>query len=123
MVHLFEIGSRKLVFDPVSGGLHAVDDLAWEIIGALAGGRALPQGSASEAVAAVLAEIEELKANGSLFVPDRARELYVPPPFAPKSLCLMVAQECNLRCTYCFAGEGTYGGGRPHVRRSGAPGD
>jgi uncharacterized protein len=111
MVHLFEISGRKLVFDPVSGGLHAVDDLAWEIIGALAGGRALPQGSVSEAVAAVLAEIEELKANGSLFVPDRARELYVPPPFAPKSLCLMVAQECNLRCTYCFAGEGTYGGG------------
>lgn len=111
MVHCFKMGGQKLIFDPVSGGLHVVDGVAWEIISSLAEGRPLPAGYPPEAVAEVLQEVEELRAAGSLFTPDRGREHYAPPVFAPKSLCLMVAQECNLRCTYCFAGEGTYGGG------------
>jgi len=111
MVHCFEILGQKLVFDPVSGGLHAVDGVAWDVISALAEGKSLPARHPPAAVAEVLQEVERLRAEGSLFSPDRGRELYVPPDFAPKSLCLMVAQECNLRCTYCFAGEGTYGGG------------
>ena len=109
MVHLFESGGRKLVFDPVSGALHAVDELAWEVIGALARGGTV--GAGRPDVAAVLTEIKTLTAQGSLFTPDRGPALYTPPPFSPKSLCLMVAQECNLRCAYCFAGEGSYGGG------------
>ena len=30
-------------------------------------------------------------------------------PHAASSLTLMVAQNCNLTCTYCYGGEGTYG--------------
>lgn len=111
MVYQFAMGGLKLVFDPVSGALHTVDDLAWEVIRALAAGGELPGDYPAPAVAGVIEEIEELKAKGFLFTPDQGRELYTPPPFAPKSLCLMVAQECNLRCTYCFAGGGSYGGG------------
>ncbi|MEW6572280.1 MAG: thioether cross-link-forming SCIFF peptide maturase [Bacillota bacterium] len=111
MVHCFEMLGQKLVFDPVSGGVHAVDDVAWDVISSLSKGEPAPPEYPPALVAEVLGEVEELKAGGSLFTPDRGRELYTPPDFAPKSLCLMVAQECNMRCAYCFAGEGNYGGG------------
>lgn len=111
MVHCFEISGQKLVYDPVSGGLHAVDDLAFEIISSLVQGKEMPVDDQREAVAEILAEVENLKATGSLFTPDHGRELYTPPAFAPKALCLMISQQCNLRCSYCFAQEGTYGSG------------
>ncbi len=111
MVHCFEIGGRKLVYDPASGGLHAVDDLAFEVLSSLARGGEVPGCDPPGEVAEVLAEIKELELKGSLFLADYGRQLYSPPAFAPKALCLMVAQECNLRCAYCFAGQGAYGGG------------
>ncbi len=44
-----------------------------------------------------------------LFAPD----IDVPPTFKEtglvKSLCLMVAHDCNLRCKYCFADTGDFG--------------
>ena len=57
-------------------------------------------------------ELHELINAGYLFAPD----IDVPPTFAEtgivKSLCLMVAQDCNLRCKYCFGDGGSYGGKR-----------
>ena len=48
-------------------------------------------------------------AQGELFAPD----IDVPPTFKQsgivKSLCLMIAQDCNLRCKYCFGDGGSYG--------------
>lgn len=29
---------------------------------------------------------------------------------APKTLCLFISQDCNLRCNYCFASHGAFGG-------------
>lgn len=31
-------------------------------------------------------------------------------PTVVKALCLHMAHDCNLRCKYCFAGEGNYHG-------------
>lgn len=111
MIHCFEMRGQKFVFDPVSGGLHAVDGAAWDAIVSFARGEPVPPEHPPALVDEVVREIKELKAAGALFTPDRGRELYTPPDFSPKSLCLMVAQECNMRCAYCFAGEGNYGGG------------
>ena len=51
--------------------------------------------------------------RGELFAPD----IDVPPYFGEtglvKSMCLLVAEDCNLRCKYCFAGTGDMG----HDRR------
>ena len=59
-----------------------------------------------------LSELHELMDAGELFAP----EIMVPPTFRQngvvKSLCLMVAQDCNLRCRYCFGDGGSYGGKR-----------
>ena len=56
-----------------------------------------------------LGELHELMEMGELFAPD----IDVPPTFKQKglikSICLMVAQDCNLRCKYCFGDGGSYG--------------
>ena len=60
-----------------------------------------------------LEELHELMERGELFAPD----IDVPPCFGEtglvKSMCLLVAEDCNLRCKYCFAGTGDMG----HDRR------
>ncbi|RDV84560.1 thioether cross-link-forming SCIFF peptide maturase [Ammonifex thiophilus] len=107
MVHLFCLRGEKLAFDPVSGSLHQLDEAAWRVLSLLLEGKD-PRAEGKELEEACR-EVEELRSEGLLFTPDHFSSLYEPPPFAPKSLCLMVAQACNLRCSYCFAGEGDYG--------------
>ena len=59
-----------------------------------------------------MAELHELKKEELLFSPEFA----VPDTFNEepilKSLCLHIAHDCNLRCGYCFAGTGDFGGNR-----------
>jgi uncharacterized protein len=89
-----------------------LDDTAWEVLEALEHGGAtsnLPR----EAVAAVLEDIETLLEDGTLSDPD------APDPFPEtmgpgvvKAMCLHVAHDCDMRCGYCFAGTGKFGGER-----------
>ncbi len=68
-------------------------------------------------------ELADLKDRG-LLLPDPIREGIRPPrePSWLKALCLHVAHDCNLRCSYCFAGSGRFGGSRgimpPEVGRA-----
>ena len=58
--------------------------------------------------------IKTLIADGQLFIPDAAepeagslKDTYV-----FKSLCLHLSHDCNMKCAYCFASEGSFGGAR-----------
>ena len=56
---------------------------------------------------------EELIKEGLLFSHDPSVENYQPPEdLVVKALCLHAAHDCNLRCRYCFAGTGDFGGDR-----------
>lgn len=58
----------------------------------------------------VLQEIVELQDKEILFSQERTLDLKT--DGVVKALCLHLAHECNLRCKYCFAHEGHYGGTR-----------
>ena len=49
---------------------------------------------------------------GDLFCPDEFEGKYIPPQPVLKSFCLNISHDCNLRCRYCFAGTGAFGGAR-----------
>ncbi len=127
MVHRYKSNGYHIVIDGNSGSVHAVDELAYDVIGLY------ETKTAAEIVAAmldkykespeisegeileVLSDIEELKSQGKLFSEDdydkaefhlKKRQPVV------KALCLHIAHDCNLACTYCFAGKGEYEGGR-----------
>lgn len=120
-LHWFEQGGQRIVLDVNSGSLHAFDLPAREALQRLAecGGdweRAIlliaakyGQMEAEE----VFLELEQLAEAESLFTADPG---FVAPayPREPviKAICLHVAHDCNLRCEYCFAGTGDFGGER-----------
>lgn len=126
MLHTFRLRGDCLAYDNESGALMFVDERAMAVLEAYgaAGGEA-PSAEARRALARALdcapaeideicAEIEVLKAEGSLFAPAPEIELKQLYPDAPriKAMCLHLCHDCNLRCRYCFAETGDYGSGR-----------
>lgn len=116
MIHKFKQGGQNILLDVNSGAVHVVDDLTFEIVGKLDAGEStdeilnsLSKNFPREEILEVIDELVELKDSGELFASD----MNVPPTFQSvgvvKSLCLMVAQDCNLRCKYCFGAGGSYG--------------
>jgi len=110
MVHSFTVNGHHLVLDIASGALHEVDEVAFEIIREL---QANPD--AQIANQEVMVEIRQLIEMGQLFSPSREAEVHEHMKNrrpVVKALCLHMAHECNLRCKYCFAGQGDYGSDR-----------
>ena len=128
MVHQYKLGGYNIVLDICSGSVHAVDEVAYDII-------ALFEQQDRESVIAAMkekyagraditaADIEEcyddvlsLKEAGKLFVPDTfepmAGKLKAKTGGVVKALCLHIAHTCNLNCSYCFASQGKYHGER-----------
>ena len=128
MVHCYKLGGLNIVLDVFSGSVHAVDDVAFEIISRyestdrqtlteelLRQHRDDPRVTERE-IDECFSQIEELRAAGKLFSEDtfealsgtlkeRSRGIV-------KALCLHVAHTCNLNCSYCFASQGKYHGDR-----------
>ena len=128
MVHQYKLGGYNIVLDSCSGGIHVVDEVAYDII-------ALYENETREEIIAQMnkkyanrdditaTDIEEcydqvtsLKENGKLFSHDTfegmAGHLKEKTSGVIKALCLHVAHTCNLNCSYCFASQGKYHGDR-----------
>ena len=128
MVHQYQLNGYNIVLDSCSGSIHAVDEVAYDIIALydkhtpeeivrLICGKYAGREDVTEAdVRECIADVEELVKEGKLFSPDT---------FAPlagtfkersgdvvKALCLHVSHTCNLNCSYCFASQGKYHGER-----------
>ncbi|MBR1806439.1 MAG: thioether cross-link-forming SCIFF peptide maturase [Selenomonadaceae bacterium] len=115
MIHKFKQGDDFILLDVESGAVHLVDELTFEILDDFDGINdaqvvdKLKSKYPAEEISEVLDELHQLIDAGELFAP----EIDEVPTFASrgvvKSLCLMVAQDCNLRCKYCFGDAGTFG--------------
>ena len=117
-IHKFKQNGLCLLLDINSGAVHVIDDMIYDIMDVFTGEndeetrRAMVGRYPAADVDDALEELHALMAAQELFAPD----IDVPPTFAEaglvKSMCLMVAHDCNLRCRYCFGDTGEYGGGR-----------
>ena len=111
MIHKFKQNNDFILLDVNSGAVHVIDELTFKILDDFDGKNdaeilsKYPDTDTAE----ILSELHELINAGELFAPN----MDVPPTFASrgvvKSLCLMVAQDCNLRCKYCFGDGGSFG--------------
>ena len=125
MIHQYKLGGYNIVLDVCSGGVHVVDDIAYDIIALFedkdkesiltAMGEKYPD-VASEELENCYAQVAQLKAAGKLFAPDTfepmAGKLKQKTSGVVKALCLHIAHTCNLNCSYCFASQGKYHGER-----------
>ena len=128
MIHQYKLGGYNIVLDVCSGGVHVVDDVAYDMI-------SMFETESREDILAAMkekyvgkdgiteADIEEcfddvvsLKDSGKLFAPDTfepmAGHLKAKTSGVIKALCLHIAHTCNLNCSYCFASQGKYHGER-----------
>lgn len=117
--HLFSCIGLRFLLDVRTGTLHELDEVAWEILNLW--GTMDPASITErlvtrygrEEVEGALGEVEELFASGYLTPWDAPEEVWIPPEdHVIKALCLNVAHDCNMRCRYCFAGTGNFGGER-----------
>lgn len=129
-VHSYLQGDLFIAHDVNSGSLHLLDERTFNVLKAiedlqeraekitLAGinqvfGQAGKPALEEEELSEIFEEMEELRKDGTLF----SGEAEVVTPNYPekpivKAICLHVAHDCNLRCEYCFAGTGAFGGSR-----------
>ncbi len=125
MIHQYKFGDLNIVLDICSGSVHAVDEVAYDMISVF---ETMPRETVVESIkekypSIEVSELEEcydqicaLKDEGLLFAPDTfekmAGELKAKTSGVVKALCLHVAHTCNLNCAYCFASQGKYKGER-----------
>ncbi|MBE6770090.1 MAG: thioether cross-link-forming SCIFF peptide maturase [Ruminococcaceae bacterium] len=128
MIHQYKLGDFNIVLDVCSGSVHAVDEVAYDMIALFENeekdaiiDKVLEKYSAREDVTKqdlsdCYDQILSLKAEGKLFAPDTfesiAGHLKEKTAGVVKALCLHVAHTCNLNCAYCFASQGKYHGER-----------
>ena len=124
MIHRYHLDDYYMVLDTCSGGVHVVDEIAYELIG-------LYESKSKDEIVSELSQrfredpaevaecydqVTQLKEKGQLFAPDTfenmAGELKARTSGVVKALCLHVAHTCNLNCSYCFASQGKYHGER-----------
>lgn len=123
MIHSFKLNGYNIVLDSVSGSVHCVDEVAYDVINAY---EKLPReeivrtlskkhGVDEQEIVDCLSDVDELKAEGSLFAEDTFKpdvNVLAKRDTVVKALCLHVAHTCNLNCEYCFAAQGKYHGER-----------
>ena len=113
MVHTFECLGQHYLLDVESGSIFRTDELTARLIEKRISPLADAKGDFSRYGEAEIAEaereIDELIKAGVLFTPEPEH----PEPLykgVVKALCLNIVHGCNLRCRYCFAGDGQYHG-------------
>lgn len=129
-VHSYRQGDALIAHDVNSGSLHLLDERTFDVIKACENLQEVDkditfdsiiqffsqtgkEGLVEEELSEIFAELDELRREGTLFsVEPEVVTLNYPDQPIVKSICLHVAHDCNLRCRYCFAGTGAFGGSR-----------
>ena len=123
MIHKYKLNGYNIVLDVNSGGVHIVDELTYDLLDNIEPpfSDKCPQNVIEklskyylpEDIESCYNEIAELYQNKILFSEDDYEKFAKYSVAAPvKAMCLLISQDCNLRCEYCFASTGDYGKGR-----------
>ena len=128
MVHQYKLNGYNIVLDSCSGSIHAVDEVAYDIISMFKNKSENEiideiltkykdrEDVTAEDVKLCIEDISALEKTGKLFTPDTfeadANRFKEKSGNIIKALCLHVAHTCNLNCAYCFASQGNYHGDR-----------
>ena len=120
-IHMFEVEGRRFVYDVHGCVFTEVDELAWEVLEKSTEAacrddviKALSSKHETREVSDAIDELEFMESKGFLFSEDILTN-YQPHISVVSTLCLNVAQDCDLDCRYCFAKGGTYGKGKARM--------
>lgn len=117
MIHKFKQNGMDIVMDVNSGIVHVVDDMTYDVLDVYKGPEsrqavldALSGTYDPSELSEIVDDLDELVKKEMLFAPmDPDYKVAIEDKPIIKALCLNIAHDCNLRCKYCFAGQGGYG--------------
>ncbi|MBN2851212.1 MAG: thioether cross-link-forming SCIFF peptide maturase [Clostridia bacterium] len=120
MIHIYTLNSLNICLDVNSGTIHLLDEVTKDIL-LKAPEKEMIENAASMLsdkysnleLKEALSEIKSLIDEKSLYSPDFDRAMFTGKTIKKvvvKAMCLHMAHDCNLRCKYCFAEKGSYGG-------------
>ncbi len=120
MIHKYTMHNTNIVMDISSGAVHVFDAAAFDVVDLYKTKskeqiiEALSQKYDGQAILDAYDEIVQLESEGLLFSEDAYSEAIKTWERKPvvKALCLHICHDCNLRCKYCFASTGSFGGHR-----------
>ncbi len=118
MIHLFRQNGYNICLDVNSEAIHVPDDTAFDILSRCDSVEDYQRLKTIEKYKINKADyleayndIDELIENNELFSIIEIPEIINNKDIEFKALCLHMAHTCNLKCKYCFAGDGEYSGG------------
>lgn len=123
MIHQYKLRGFNIVLDVNSGAVHIVDDVTYDVISLIKPPvpdkcpvdiyEKLKNKYSVQNINEAYIEILSLFKDGLLFSEDDYEQFANMMVSSPvKAMCLHIAHDCNLRCEYCFASTGDFGGGR-----------
>src|SRR3712207_2724896 len=118
LIHKYNMNGYNIVVDVNGGAVHIVDDVTYRVLDFYEEKELdeimsiLVDEFSKDKIKEAYEEIEALVEEGLLYSED---EYEFHPSFVNrepvvKALCLNVAHDCNLKCKYCFAKQGDFGG-------------
>ena len=125
MIHLFSQNGMEIALDVNTGNIFLFDEITARMLAdfpdrppTLAEARAqlakaYPEGINESVLTEAYTELQTLIDQKKLYSPefiDEKTAEKLQPRSGLKALCLHVSHGCNLRCDYCFAQQGNYGG-------------
>ncbi|MGE5626489.1 MAG: thioether cross-link-forming SCIFF peptide maturase [Solirubrobacterales bacterium] len=120
-IHKFIQGGDYYTVDVNSGCVHIVDELIYDILDEekMATKEEIIERLKAkyqiDELEEAIDEVYELIDEGSLYSEDLYEKIAMDSENSTsyiKALCLNIAHDCNLRCSYCFADEGEYRGAK-----------
>ena len=107
----------NIVVDVNGGAVHVVDEITFDVLDyyelddAEKIAKKLPKYTLDE-IKETFDEIKSLVEDGLLYSPDNYLDIDAFKKREPvvKAMCLHIAHDCNLKCKYCFASQGDFGG-------------
>ena len=122
MIHKYKMNGYNIVLDINGGAIHVVDDISYEILDYYKNKskeeiinllEIYPMDKVEEAYD----EIKSLEDQGLLYSSDSYlnSEIFEKREPVLKAMCLHVVHDCNLKCKYCFASQGDFGGHKAYM--------
>lgn len=120
MIHKYKLAGYNIVLDVNSGMVYKVDDLTYDILDNVRPPfeekcpenvrKKLMKFYSQEDIDSCYEEVCQLYSEKIFFSEERQSENTCSGIL--RSLCLNISHDCNLRCEYCFASSGQFGGKR-----------
>ncbi|MEF9991004.1 MAG: thioether cross-link-forming SCIFF peptide maturase [Romboutsia sp.] len=120
MIHKFSMNGYNIALDVNGGAVHVVDEVAYKVLDFYKNNTKeeiidiLKNEYTKEQVEEAYEEMKALENDGLLYSKDtyELHPSFVDRKKVVKAMCLHVAHDCNLKCKYCFAAQGDFGGAK-----------